>query len=815
MKYLICIISIFTTICSVAQEMTQTIRGRIVDIDSKAPLIGATVILISDTSNFVGVTSDNLGYYRLDNVPIGKHTIKFSSLGYQPKIVGGIIVESAKENIINVELEESAIDLGEIEITATKNKGDALNEMALISSRAFSVEETERYAGSRGDPARMASNFAGVGGANDARNDIIVRGNSPLGVLWKLEGIDIPNPNHFAVAGSQGGPTSIINNKFLANSDFFTGAFPAEYGNSLSGVFDLKMRNGNNEKHEFSGQFGIFGTEIMAEGPISKEKKSSYLFTYRYSTITFFTKLGIDIGTNSDLWYQDAAFKLNFPTKNGANISVFGIGGLSDIDIVISEQKPDEREIYGQQDRDQYFGTGMGTIGTSYSKTLNQKSYFKVTLAQSMERQKSYHELVNYKKEYNADSTSFNYIVNDEGYYEFTGFTPVQTYFFKQSKTAISAFINTKINNKHTIKAGILSDYHIYNFTDSVYRFNSTQTWDVRWNAQDNAMLIQPYAQWKYKVNNKLTFNSGLHGQYYTLNNTHSLIEPRVGLKYDPNEKQSIKAAVGLHSQIQPTYTYFQQQMNNEGEFVQHNRNMEMTKSLHAIAGYNRNLKKNMRIMVETYYQYLFNVPVEVDSSSFSLLNQGVGFSRFYPDSLKNTGTGENYGIELTIEKFFSNKFFFMLTTSLYESFYTGSDGVTRDTDFNGNYIVNLLAAKEYTTKTKNNFTIGGKITYAGNKRYGPVDRAASEFEQDVVYDDKLRNTLQFNPYFRADLKLNYKINRIKVSHEIAIDLVNILDTQNVLKLSYAPDLEDPSAEPIREEYQLGRLPIFFYRINF
>lgn len=217
--------------------------------------------------------------------------------------------------VINVELEENAIKMDEVEVKASSEK-DLVNTMQMANMKSFSIEETERYAGSRQDPARMAQNFAGVQGTNDSRNDIVIRGNSPAGLLWRLEDIDIPNPNHFAVAGSAGGPQSIINNKYLSNSEFYTGAFPANYGNAVGGVFDLKMRNGNNEKHERTFQLGILGTEIALEGPISKKSGASYLVSYRYSTLALFGSFNINLGTSAIPNYQDIGIRLNFPTKN-------------------------------------------------------------------------------------------------------------------------------------------------------------------------------------------------------------------------------------------------------------------------------------------------------------------------------------------------------------------------------------------------------------------------------------------------------------------------------------------------------------------
>jgi hypothetical protein len=300
-------------------------------------------------------------------------------------------VNSGKEAIVNVPLTERIIEQKEVTITARK-KGQVINEMALISAQQFSVEETNRYPGSRMDPARMASNFAGVQGADDSRNDIIIRGNSPLGVVWKVEGIDIPNPSHFAISGSTGGPVSVLNNKLLGNSDFFMSAFPAEYGNSTSGVFDLKLRNGNDRKHEFTGQLGLFGTELLAEGPMNKKGTASYLVMGRYSTLSMFQGLGIKIGTDAVPVYGDAAFKLNWRLKKGGNLSFFGIGGKSQIAIKISEQKEYSKELYGEGDRDQYFGTSMGVTGLNYKKSLNEKTYIAWTFAYSYEEQHANHD---------------------------------------------------------------------------------------------------------------------------------------------------------------------------------------------------------------------------------------------------------------------------------------------------------------------------------------------------------------------------------------------------------------------------------------
>ena len=819
-------------VCAIAQ-VTQNIVGEIVDSESQFPLPGVTIQLLSDSA--VTATDFN-GNFEFNDVPVGRHKLVFSFIGYQERVVDNVIVNSAKEAVINITLEEMVMEIDAAEIAATRN-GEARNDMATVSARQFDVIETDRYAGSRGDPARMASNFAGVQGADDSRNDIVVRGNSPQGVLWRLDGIDMPNPNHFSIPGTGGGPVSILNNKILGNSDFYTGAFPAEFGNSIAGVFDLRMRNGNTRKHEFSGQFGFLGTELLAEGPISEEKGSSYLGNFRYSTLSMFSSLGIDIGTSAVPEYADGFFRTNFPTKKGGNLSIWGMGGRSSVDIVISDQIEPERNIFGENDRDQYFRTQMGIVGLTSSRALNERLFIRQTFALAHERQNSHHELV-YRH------------LNTENQYVNDSLVDLLNYTFEQNKASYSFYLNNKINKRLSVKAGVIVDEYMWNYFDEVFNVGTASvdmaspnqfsipstgggpvsilnnkvlgdsdyySWNNRWNVRkEGAMLLQSYVQGRYRPNDDWTFVAGLHNQYFSLNGSASWVEPRIGIKRALPNGQMLSFGAGIHSQTQPTYMYFyHKNEDSSGKPIHHNRNMGFTRSNHYVLAYDRFLGKSMRLKAETYYQSLSEIPVEVAPSSFSLVNTGAGFSRFFPDSLQNTGTGVNYGIELTVEKFFSNKYFFMFTVSLFDSKYVGSDGVERNTDYNGGYTFNALGSKEWTINETSSIVTGLKITRAGGKWYGPVDLEASNLEREVIYVDSERNSIQFDDYFRMDLKINYKANRPKVTHEIGLDLVNITGQENVLKLTYAPDESNDPENSVREEYQLGFLPVFYYRVDF
>jgi len=792
-------ISLLMSTAAVAQ-LTQTITGRVIDADSKEGLAAATVLI--ESAEGLGATTDEMGYYVINEVPIGRHTISAEYVGYEPVVRNNIMVTSGKEVNLDIDMVEKANMMGAAVVQLKKSKVRSNNEMVTVSARSFDAEEAERYPGSRQDPARMAQNYAGVAGTDDQRNDIVVRGNSPLGLLWRFEGVDIFNPSHFAVAGTTGGPISMINNKLVGSSDFMTSAFPAEYGNGISGVFDLKFRNGNYNKAEYSAQFGLFGTEIQAEGPINKKKKSSYIFSYRYATFDIFSALNIDLGTEAVPKYQDLNFKLNFPQKKG-NFAIFGLGGLSSIDIVFSDDTVPSKELYGQKDRDQYFRTNMGVVGATWSRQLAGKKTLDVVVAHNVQQILSDH----------------NKIFRDPLEYTRVNLVPVSRSEMLHGKTTVHASLTKKFSARSTLKGGLIVDGYFINYLDSVQdERDLTKPMTELLNAQNRPLMARAYGSWKYRITSMLTLNAGLHAMHFTQSNS-NLIEPRVGIRWRRSANETFGAGYGMHSQIQPLYVYntlFTDSVSKT--YDAHNAELGPTRSHHFVVSYQRVVKKNLRLRAEAYYQTLNNVPVEVVASSFSLLNQGSGFERFFPDVMQNTGTGVNQGIELTLEKFFTNNYYFMSTASVYDSKYKGSDGIERNTDFNGNFIVNMLGGYElrFGEKDKNAWVFGTKYTVGGGRRYSPIDTAATRLDgANVIIVDSERNEFQYRNYSRWDLKLGVRLNTKKATHEISIDVANVLDTKNILKESYFDDPENPGSKIFALEYQLGRLPNFWYKINF
>ena len=774
-----------------AQSYSQTLRGKVIDVDSKAPLFGANIVLLnSDT--LIGSTTDVDGKFRLENVPVGRRSIKVSSIGYEETVLNNIIITSAKEVVLTVELREKVYSSEAIEIVVESDKTKANNDLVTVSARNFQAEETNRYAGSRGDPSKMVANYAGVSSGNDARNDIIVRGNSPLGVLWRLEGVDIPNPNHFSAQGATGGPISMLNNNLLGNSDFLTGAFPSEYGNKTAAVFDLKLRNGNNEQTEFTGQIGINGIEIGAEGPISKKQGSSYLVNYRYSTLEVFNRLGINFGVSASPQYQDVSYKVNIPTQKAGIFTFWGIGGSSSISLLDSEQKSGDWALTSKGE-DLVYKTNMGATGIANTHFFNPKLSGKLSLSASASKFIATLDTLSpvdnskFRTDYN-NSTEANYICN----YTLT----------------------TKLNARHLIKAGATYQVIAFDAHSESYFVNYAKyihTLDVN---NSTAGLFQSFAHWQFRPTDKLTLNSGIHYQNFLLNNSWAL-EPRAGLRYQLSPKQSVNVGYGMHSQMQPVIYYFYDSYNpTTDQYYKSNRHLDLTKSQHLILSYDNNFARNYRFKFEAYYQYLYNVPVQKNiNSSFSMINVGNALEGIpLVDSLENKGDGQNRGIELTLEKFFSKHFYFLTTTSVYKSTYKGSNGVEYHTSYDGGYVFNALGGYELNLdKNKNtSVSLDLKYTQAGGNRYTPIDLAQSQIAGRTMYVDNEAFTKRMKDYSRFDVKLSFKLNRKRTSHSLFMSIENILDTKNILRQTYNADTKS-----VQIEYQFTRFPYGGYRIEF
>ena len=768
------------------ENYSQTIRGRVLDQVSKTGLPGASIIVL-DSEPLMGAITDMDGNFVLSEVPTGRVSLRVSFMGYENAILKEIPVTSGKEAVLNITLQESLVQMIEVVVTDKGDPMEASNEMAMVSARGFDMEETNRYAGSRNDPARMAQNFAGVSGANDSRNDIIIRGNSPSGVLWRLEGVDIPNPNHFGALGTTGGPVSMLNNNLLGKSDFLTGAFPSQYGNAIAGVFDLSMRKGNAFTHEHIVQIGFNGLEIGTEGPLGGENGPSYLLNYRYSTLGLMQKLGFSSGTgNAVPYYQDFSLKVDVPTKDMGRFSLFAIAGKSHIDLIGAEGDTSTTDLYSEISQNIYNSAKMGVAGLSHIKYYNERTYGVFSIS------------ADYTFSGNVvDSLS---IVNRKA-------LPFYRNHYSLTKYRAQYHFHQKVNRKNNYIAGIYFDILGFKLQDSIYRVPMLRFVELR-NTNGYSGLAQGFLQWQHRFNNAWSGTLGLHHQYFSLNGS-SQLEPRLGLRYQQNQRSSFHVGYGLHSQLQPLPVYFLESEMETKPKRYTNKNLGFTKSHHLVGGYLYQLTSNIQLKTEVYYQHLYDVAIEKRASSFSMLNAGADFRVPNVDSLTNAGLGRNYGLEVTLEKSFSQSSYFLLTASLFDSKYRSSDGQWRNTAFNSQYVFNGLYGKEWVLGGNKVLSVDLKSTYAGGQYITPIDLEASRAAQrEVLHHEAFSEKKP--AYFRTDLKINFRVNQKKLTHEWGLDIQNLFNTQNIFRQTY-----NPISRQIVESYQLGTLPIPQYRLTF
>ena len=779
---LILLLTTISIILFSQEKFKQTIKGVVVDKQSQIPLPGATIIL-QNFDPIVGTISDAEGHFKLEKIPIGRVDIQVSYVGYKSFVLNNLLLSSGKELILRIEIEESITKIGEVVIKANSRKDQPINNMAVISARSFTVEETSRYAGSYGDPARMASNYAGVMTGRDNRNDIVIRGNSSMGILWKLDDIEITNPSHYAALGTTGGPISILNNNLLTNSDFLTGAFPAEYGNALAGVFDLKMRNGNNENREYWLQTGWNGLEIGAEGPFSKKSRASYLVSYRYSLLELINAVGINLDINPK--YQDLNFKINIPNKKG-RITIFGIGGTSQINL-FEKNKDQEDWSFENSGENVANSSDIGIFAISNLFFINEKTRIKtsVSVLGSV-----------------VSSKIDTFSISNMSLFTKAGEKS------SEIKYSISTTLKKKFNVKNNAEIGISFDIYDFNYMDSTY-LHSKYVKDT--DAKGSMNLLRAFAQLQHKFSDNLSLFTGLNYQLLTFNSS-QVIEPRLGLKWKFSNVQSINLGFGMHSQLQPRMFYYIQSQLPDGSYMQSNNNLDFSKSNHFVLGYDYLLNENLRLKFESYYQKLYDVPVKESLEAYSLINSGVEYFVGREDSLINQGTGENYGVELTLEKFFSKNYYYLITMSLFNSKYMGYDKIERNTAFNTNYLLNAVGGYEFKVGKKKNgiLSLGIKATWTGGRPYIPFDVEETIKQGTEVLDWDNAYKKRYDDYKRLSLRIGLKRNREKFNIELILDLQYRTNYTSI----YIERIDVETGE-IKNYQKMGFYPMTTWRIQF
>ncbi len=763
-----------------AQDLTQTIKGRVVDNDLQIPLPGATVIIMG-SDPLIGTTTDMDGYFRLENVLLGRYDLQISYMGYEPSYVSELEVGSGKELVINVGLNESSVKLDEVVVKAFQDKKEPLNSMAIISGIQINMEEARRFAGGFDDPAHLVASYAGVA-ENMNSNGIVIRGNAPKGLLWRMEGLEISNPSHFAnMTTFGGGGLTALSSQMLASSDFYTSAFPAEFGNALSGVFDIKLRSGNRDKREHTVQVGIMGIDLSSEGPYKKGKGATYLFNYRYA---LFGLLEPILPENAGLIkYQDLNFKTDLPTKKAG---IFSIWGIASTDYSGARITKDIEDWEYEQDREDADGrTYMGALGVTHKLIIGKRSLLNSALALSG----------------NGLTWNIDQMDSQDALHPYEN---IENYSWKYS---LSSYLNHKFGTKHTNRTGFT--VHLLNYNMLIQQAPELAQDLVSFvDDKGNSELIQVFSQSRFDLSEKVKINVGIHAQYFTLNSQY-VIEPRLGLSWKFKPSHTLSFGYGDHSRLEMLFLYLGQQPGPNG-FTQPNKNLDFTKAHHFVLGYDHAFNENLNFRAEAFYQHLYSVPVK-PGTSYSMMN--VDQNWFIDDMLTNDGTGENYGLDLTFERYMNNGYYFMVTTSVFKASYTGGDNIVRSSRYDKGYVINLLGGKEWKVgKGNKNNTIGvnGKFSIIGGDRISPVDEEATHLAKKVIYDEsRAFEDSKANVYY-LHFTLNYRRNKKNHASIWSFQILNALGSPELFGYKY-----NYKYNTIDKDEQTIILPNISYKIVF
>ena len=762
-------------------QVTQIIRGQVSDVASGEPMIGVT-IQVEDLKGH-GTISDADGNFVIADVPVGRHSIRASYVGYESLVMKEQLLSSGKELVLNLRMRESISELGEVVVKPRVSKQMPLNEMAQVGARMFSVEEATRYAGGLADPARTASMFAGVA-SGGSTNGISIHGNSPQMLQWRVEGVEVYNPNHFAdITGLGGGIFTSLNGTVLANSDFLTGAMPAEFGNALSGAFDMKMRSGNNRKYEHAVQVGTLGVDFASEGPLGQNTRASYLVNYRYSFLEIAKKMHAINMDDETLDYQDLSFKLNFPTASAGTFSLWFTGLIdnyrhdvpdpADWKILwdTSGSWSHQRSCAGGISHTCRFRTG-GSLNSSIAYT---GSYTRLA-------QDYFDEQMQKMPIIDGRNTQWNVIISMQHQHKFSSRYTMQNGF----------------EHQHL-------DFHtwmdfVHEIGQPLYRVSESE---------GNTGLTRFYTNHKLALSRRLTAVAGVNVMWFNLNNQW-LAEPRVSLQYRTSASSTLSVAYALNSRKETTETYFVYDPNDPTKVA--NRDLGLTRSHHISASFAQRLGENVLLKIEPYWQWLFDVPVE-SGTAYSILNQ-IMFSQ--DRALVNEGAGRNYGIDFTLERYLSNGLYGMMTATLFKSEYRDAQGMWHHSRHDRLYVANILGGKEWMVgrADKNVFGFNGRLTLMGGDRYTPIpadmtfEDISRRFDQQVPTDDgpdpyNAQKGMNVGYAFSA----KYTINKQNTAHHIILEYLQLR--------SFNGQTFDLRTHELVDQFTSMTFPNIAYRVEF
>ncbi len=742
-----------------AQEITQILRGRVIEAVSRAPISDAA-ITIHNTK--FSTTANTEGMFQMEQIPVGRYRLTISSIGFQPLILTDILVESGKETVLEIILNTSntALDTFVYVAQALGRSTTNFPSVSLIEKLRF------QYPATFADPARYASFAAGVATDNDQANNLSIRGISPNAMQWYLQGAEIVNPNHLSNAGTlsdrasaNGGGVMILSAQLLENTTLYQGAMPPQYGNALAGALDMRLRKGNDSRRQNTVQLSLIGLDAATEGYFNKGKKASYLINYRYATVGLLSKLGVPLG-DEDINYQDLSFNLNFPTRKVGEFSIFGVGGVSE--NIFKAKKPGEW-IADKDSQDISFKGRMGVLGLKHQVSLGKKMLWQsVFVASALDDSRDaigYNRLEQPTKVESIDNTHAKYFFKTEINSKLGG-KPEQSRVFTEGSIGL-------IVKEEVVSSNLISKF----FSNTSNKISD-----------GNGVWLIPYANLGGELSQKLHYKIGVRTVYFSFNEKFSL-EPSAILNYNTSKNSFIQLNYSRQSQLIQPMLYFAK--NSNGVYL--NRSLDFVKSDNVGLSFNKNFKNALRMNAEAFYQTYSNVYYNNNNNS-SLLDDLNSLTAI---SSGLVGTARSVGLALSTSQNLTNGLFWQLNAAIFDALWKDQRGIERNLTYNSRYTSNALLGKEWTR---------GSLR---NKFFGISGRA-------VLRGGFWQNGVQVKDYFRTDLNIYFKRNRKNWQSTIQLDIQNVTNREN----EWTTVFDRLQARTIAKK-QLGLIPNIAYKVEF
>ena len=747
-----------------AQAPNGAVSGTITDRNTQQPLVGVNIILLGTS---LGAATDAEGQFRIDSVPVGTYIAQVSYIGFTPIQVPDVVVRTGRVTQLVKSLEEAFFETEEVLVEGGVYFED--NDQNLTSVQNLSYEEVRRSAGAIGDVLRLTQALPGVAITNDQRNDLVVRGGSPSENLVLVDQIEIPSLNHFGAQNTSGGPISILNTEFLDDASFFSGGFSSQYGNRLSSVLDISLREGGSDRLLTDIEMGIAGFGLITEGPLGD--KGSFMVSVRRSYLEL---LEDAIGLTAVPEYWNLNTKVVYQPSYKHTFSFIALGGIDDISFNVD---PDDLDDPSLENVDSDGWTIIN--GLNWEHLIGKNAYGTLTISDAI-----YH----YGTEI-FDEQLGNQLTFKQDDTEGTTQLRYNLSVFPERLGDLRTGVDLKIlraNYELTQPLGVLNplvaDTVRVNPVDLDENFSTTQ--------------FGSYVELSPRLSPRLTLNMGLRYDYFEFIDA-SRVSPRVNVRYKLFERFNINASWGHYYQ-QPALIFLNADPINT--------DLDPMRADHYIAGLSFFPREDIRVTIEGYVKTYDDYPVSTEYPTLTLANTGDDFgvnSLLFP--LISEGSGQSIGFEMYAQKKLTDRFYGQVSYSYSETEHEALDGIRRKASFDVPHTFTILGGYKV-----GNWEFSGKYTYATGRPFTPYLEEASVAQNRAIFDLERINEGRAPDYQRLDIRVDYLVNFKTWSILTFLDVLNVYNRENIQQYIWNPKTRSRDIIP-----QYSLIPSVGFNVKF